>query len=149
MNKATLPIILAVGGLGYLYVSQKIDVAKRLDFRFGGQSNFSLKNGAFTFNQGIIVLNPTENQLTINTVDLDVSFNKNKIGNTYFINKVVLEAGTESTLVCRCVIPFTNIGTIWNSIKSKGFTVNLKGNIKAIGVTIPVNEDIKITIPNF
>ena len=149
MNKNTIPILVAVAGLGYLFISQKVDVANRLDFRFGGQSNFSLKNGALTFNQSIIVLNPTANQLTINNVDLDVSFNRAKIGNVYFINKVVLQAGQDTTLNCRCAIPFTNIGTIWNSIKEKGFVVNLKGSIKAVGVVVPVNEDIKITIPKF
>ena len=149
MKKNTIPILLALGGLGYLFISQKVDIVTRLDFRFGGQSNFSLKNGALTFNQSIIVLNPTSNNLTINNIDLDVSFNRSKIGNTYFINKAVLQAGQDTTLNCRCVIPFTNIGLIWNSIKEKGFVVNLKGTIKAIGFVVPVNEDIKITIPKF
>jgi LEA14-like dessication related protein len=144
-----MPYLLIFAFLAWSFITTKTNASKRLDYRLGLQKNWSLKDGALKFTQQIYVLNPTTEPLTVNSLDLDVYLNNKKIGNTFFINTVKLNAGQDTILNCNCVIPFTNIGTIWNQIKGKGVLVTLDGFIKAIGFNVPIKEEIQIELPKF
>lgn len=141
-------IILVIVFAVVAYYARIIIAAKSLTFSTGRASNFRFEKGFVTWKQIINATNGEGVSIPITSANIQPYINATAIGKTILIDSQTILARGTTGLEFTIVIPYTDfiaLGfSVNNIISTRNLSITLGGNVRALGVTVPINEEFKI-----
>lgn len=134
-------LILAAAGAAYLFykLRNKANMINQLTFSFVSvnvKSNFDLSS-VLKIQLIFEVRNITNQSLTINTLNADISVNGINLGQITDNNIVIEANGNTKISIMIDTFTVSLLQTILNIINSKKAVFNIKGNASVAGISIP------------
>ena len=146
-------IILAVVVIVLLYVVNKVNTAKQLEFTVGLPRNVSLKGGALTFQLPLNAANVAQGSIRVKSIDMDVFSAGKYLGKAVMVTPTVIQPASQTTLMVNVNIGYfdllTAAGSIVNLFKQGKATLSLDGLVYAEGVQLPVKQSFDFELPKF
>lgn len=126
------------------YIWQVYNAAKTLSFAFGKITGIKFANGTI---ECLLYLKTTNGEATaipLTGINIDNYFGNSIIGKAILEQTVFISGRATTDIPIRIIIPFTDllllIPEILNSIHTKKVAFALRGNVSAIGITVPINQ---------
>ncbi len=148
--------LLLIGG-ALTYAASRLfktaNTGKNLEYKITGVKWQGFKHGALKLNVNISFFNPTDYILTVNYLHLNIFIEKFQIAT---IDKLNWNFPVNAAQNSNATIPVsiyltdalwllaTNVGKLLRNGKMPEY-LKIKGNIKADGLVLPVDEQIKVT----
>lgn len=130
------------------YYARVIAAAKNLSFGVGSIRGLRLSGGIISWTQVIKVTNGESVAIPITSANLENRFNNTTVGKSILPRAQIIAARSVSNLEVFIAIPMTDLlglgVEIFNTIKSGAFSFELAGNVRALGVSVPVSEKFNI-----
>jgi LEA14-like dessication related protein len=145
-------IIIGIIVIVAAYYARVIVAAKNLLFSVGGIRNLKISQGVITWRQIIRVTNGENVAIPITSANIENRINQTTIGKTILANAQTIEAQSTSNLELDVYIPLSDlIGLgleVFNTIRTRAISIQLAGNVRALGFSIPVNESFNLNLNN-
>jgi hypothetical protein len=146
-------IILAVVLIIGLYILNKVNTAKQLEFTVGAPRNVSLKGGALSFDLPLIAANVASGSIRVKSIDMDVFSAGKYLGKAVMATPTVIQPATQTTLLVHVNIGYfdllTAVGGIVNLFKQGKVSLTLDGLVYAEGFQVPVKQSFEFEVPKF
>ncbi|GAB3282377.1 hypothetical protein GCM10027347_58640 [Larkinella harenae] len=146
-------IILAIVVILILFIMNKVNTAKQLEFTIGVPKNFSLKGGNISFDLPIKARNVSSGSVRIKSLDFDV------LSAGKFLGKAIMGTATTVTPNGDTILPvsvsisyfdlLTAAGSIFNWFKAGKVNLSLDGLVYAEGFQVPVRQSFDMDVPKF
>lgn len=92
-----------------------------------------------------ILINPTNETLSITNISGTVSLNGTQIGTVNTAQRFTIAPDAKTLVIIKSTISNISTGTaIVTALKNKTGTINFNGTVTTTGVTVPINYDYKI-----
>ncbi len=144
-------IVLAIVAIIALYILNKVNTARQLEFSVGTPREVSLKGGALTFQLPLTAANVTSGSIRVKAIDMDVYTAGKYIGKATMSTPVTIVPAANTTLLVNVRIEYfdllTAAGSIVNVFKSGAVSLKLDGLVYAEGFQVPVVQTFDFTIP--
>ncbi|MVM34865.1 hypothetical protein GO755_32855 [Spirosoma sp. HMF4905] len=141
-------IILAIVVIIALYILNKVNTAKQLEFTVGLPKNVSLQGGALTFDLPLTSLNVASGEINIKAIDFDVLTNGKPLGKAILLQPVTIVANASTTFYAHVTIGYFDLITAANAVinlfKSGKVNLTLDGLVYAEGVQFPVKQSFDL-----
>lgn len=149
-SKTKYIILSIVAFLGF-YLWRVFQASQTLDFKVSGIRNFSLKGGYVSWTQNIAITNGDFTPIPVRSVSVVNYLGATQAGTSILEAPFVIAGRSTTIMPLKVTIPFdATIGgilSIINQIKSGSLNLTFRGDINTVGVTIPLNQTFKITLP--
>lgn len=140
-------LLLALGA----YALSLYNAAKRLNFRALLPQNFSVANGAFSFEMPFVVLNDSNRNLPVSGYAFDIFVNGTFLAKAYMFNFPTIVPGENIVRGSRVVVPVFDLLNVVPDLRNnpKSVQVKFSGNVRLLELlTIPVPDfSMSFTIP--
>jgi LEA14-like dessication related protein len=140
--KKYIPFIILAAGAAVYFIS-KAGAAKKLrvyfkDVFFGKASGFRIPDIFARFR----IVNPTNTDLTVDSIAGDIYFNKNLLASIQNLSKVTIPANSEIVYPIKIEASAFNIAlTLYNFIKNKSkVNISFEGTVNSSGFVIPLKQ---------
>ena len=137
-------IILAIVVLLLLYILNKVNTAKQLEFTVGLPRNVSLQGGQISFDLPMQSANISQGSINIKSADFDVLSAGKFLGKARIVEPVTIRPTSQTTLIAKVSISYfdllTAAGSIFNALKSGKVGLTLDGLVYAEGFQVPVKN---------
>ena len=132
-----------------LFFWRKANAAKSLTFALNVPFGFRVQNAALYFTLPIRVLNGSPDSLRISGLNLKAYFKNNELGTVYALKAQDIAALSESIFNADVFIPLVNLTYAIPDIKLKETTIPVRfvGNVRAFGISFPVDYTQNLRLP--
>jgi LEA14-like dessication related protein len=141
-------IIIAIVVAVIAFYLRVISAAKNLAFGVGSIRGLKLSGGIISWTQVIKVTNGESVAIPITSANFENRFNNTVIGKSILPRMQTIAARSITDLEIFIAIPVTDLlglgVEIFNTIKAGSFTFELAGNVRALGVSVPVSQQFNI-----
>jgi len=146
-------IVLAIVVIIALYILNKVNTAKQLEFTVGTPRNVSLKGGAVSFDLPLIAANVAQGSIRVKSIDMDVYSAGKYLGKAVMSTPTVIQPATQTTLLVHVNIGYfdlvTAAGSIVNLFSQGKASLTLDGLVYAEGFQVPVKQSFDFELPKF
>ncbi len=146
-------IVLAVVLIIGLYILQKVNTAKQLEFTVGTPRNVSGRGGNVTFDLPIQAHNVAQGSIRVKSVDFDVLSAGKYLGKATMTTPVVIAPASKTVFTVNVTISYfdliTAVSSIINLFKAGKVTLVLDGLVYAEGFQVPVKQSFEFDVPKF
>lgn len=142
-----LAVVLIIG----LYILQKVNTARQLEFTIGVPRNVSGRNSNLTFDLPIQAHNVSQGSIRVKSVDFDVFSAGKFLGKAILTDPFTIAPASKTAFTVGVSISFfdalTAASSIVNLFKSGKITLVLDGLVYAEGFQVPVKQSFEFDIP--
>ncbi|GAB3754625.1 LEA type 2 family protein [Spirosoma pomorum] len=146
-------IIVALVVLLALYILNKVNTAKQLEFTVAAPRNVSLKGGALSFDLPLIAANVASGSIRVKAIDMDVLSAGKYLGKAVMSTPTTIQPTAQTTLLVRVTVSYfdllTAAGGIVNLFKQGKASLMLDGLVYAEGFQVPVKQSFEFELPKF
>ncbi|CCH52362.1 hypothetical protein BN8_01358 [Fibrisoma limi BUZ 3] len=140
-------IILAIVLMLVLYILNKVNTAKQLEFNVGLPKNISLKGGQISFDLPLNTQNVSSGSVNVKSADFDVLSAGKFLGKALVLQPTTITPKGQTTLPVRVTISYFDLlsaaGSIVNLFKSGKIGLTLDGLVYAEGFQVPVKQSFE------
>jgi|GEM_PF-6564341 len=140
-------IIMAIVLMIVLYILNKVNTAKQLEFNVGLPKNVSLKGGQISFDLPLNTQNVSSGSVNVKSADFDVLSAGKFLGKALVLQPTTITPKGQTTLPVRVTISYfdllTAAGSIINLFKSGKIGLTLDGLVYAEGFQVPVKQSFE------
>lgn len=132
-----------------LFFWRKANAAKNLTFALNVPFGFKVRNAALYFTLPIRVLNGSPDSLRISGLNLKAYFKNNELGTVYALQAQEIAALSESIFNADVFIPLVNLTYAIPEINVKETVIPVRfvGNVRAFGISFPVDYTQNLKLP--
>lgn len=132
-----------------LFFWRKANAARNLTFALNLPYGFKIQNAALYFTLPIRVLNGSPESLRISGLNLKAYFKNNELGTVYALQAQEIAALSESVFNANVFIQLVNLTYAIPELSLKESTVPIRfvGNIRAFGISFPVDYTQTLKLP--
>ena len=145
-------IIIAIVLLITLYIANKINTAKQLEFSVGIPKNVSLQTGALTFILPLKVQNVLATSLRVKALDFDILSAGKSLGKALLTTPVTIAGNGFTIINVNVSIGALDLlqaaSSIVNLFKSGKVNLTLDGLVYAEGFQVPINQSFELDYKN-
>lgn len=135
-------IIFLIVGAIVLWILNKVQTAKQLEFTVGLPKNISVQTGSLTFDLPLTSVNISGGNINIKSADFDVYTGTKFLGKARITEPTKILPATTTTLLAHVTISFFDIltaaGGFLSSLKGGKISLSLNGLVYAEGFQFPV-----------
>lgn len=137
-------IVLVVVLLLVLYIMNKVNTAKQLEFTVGVPKNVSLQGGNISFDLPITARNVSSGSVRIKSLDFDVITAGKFLGKALMTTPTTVVPNGNTVLPVSVAVSYFDLlsaaGSIWNLLKNGKVSLKLDGLVYAEGFQVPVSQ---------
>lgn len=126
------------------YIWQVYNAAKSLSFAFGKITGITLSGGVIECVLYLRVTNGEATAIPLTGINIDNYFGNSIIGKAILEQTVFISGRATTDIPIRIIIPYTDllllVPEIIKAVHSKKLSFALRGNVSAIGITVPINQ---------
>ncbi|WP_229367778.1 NDR1/HIN1-like protein [Fibrisoma limi] len=130
-----------------LYILNKVNTAKQLEFNVGLPKNISLKGGQISFDLPLNTQNVSSGSVNVKSADFDVLSAGKFLGKALVLQPTTITPKGQTTLPVRVTISYFDLlsaaGSIVNLFKSGKIGLTLDGLVYAEGFQVPVKQSFE------
>lgn len=128
---------------------RKALAAKNLTFALNLPFGFKVRNASLYFTLPIRVLNGSPDSLKISGLNLKAYFKGNELGTVYALQPQTIAALSESVFNADVFIPLVNLTYAIPELSVKETTIPVRfvGNVRAFGISFPVDYTQTLKLP--
>lgn len=128
---------------------RKVNAARNLTFALNVPFGFKVRNAALYFTLPIRVLNGSPDSIRISGLNLKAYFKNVELGTVYALKPQDIAALNESIFNADVFIPLVNLTYAIPEIKLKESIIPVRfvGNVRAFGISIPVDYTQNLKLP--
>jgi LEA14-like dessication related protein len=146
-------IVLAIVAVIALYILNKVQTAKQLEFSVGIPRNVRVSAGNVLFDLPLNAQNVTQGSVRIKAVDMDVYSAGKYLGKALMTTPTTIVPASTTTLVVNVQLAIydvvTALGSVINLLGQGKVSLKLDGLVYAEGVQLPVAQSFDFTLPKF
>ena len=135
-------IILAIVGIIALWILNKVQTARQLEFNVGVPRNISLQTGQLTFDLPLTSINVTSGNINIRSADFDIYSNTVLVGKAIIAEPVTIRGSTQTEMIAKVQIGYFQllqaVPTIINLFKGGKISLKLDGLVYAELFQVPI-----------
>lgn len=146
-------IVLAIVAVIALYILNKVQTAKQLEFSVGIPRNVRVSGGNILFDLPLNAQNVTQGSVRIKAVDMDVYSAGKFLGKALMTAPTTIVPASTTTLVVNVQLAIYDVvsalGSVINLLGQGKVSLKLDGLVYAEGVQLPVAQSFDFTLPKF
>lgn len=146
-------IIFLIVGVILLWVLNKVNTARQIEFTIGVPKQFQLTGSSLSFDLPMLAQNISSGSIRVNSADFDVISAGKFLGKALITSPTTITPNGTTTLPVRVTIGYLDLlaaaTSIFNLFKSGTVGITIDGLVYAEGFQVPVKQSIDIPIPKF
>ena len=136
--------IFLIVGVVVLWILNKYQTARQLEFTVGLPRNVSVKSGSLTFDLPLTSANVSGGSINIKSADFDIFSGQSFLGKARITEPIKILPATNTTLIAKVDLSFfdlvTAAGGIFSAFKGGKASLALNGVVYAEGFQFPVRQ---------